>query len=265
MALRETFNEDAELYDRARPTYPPDLVAELGRAAGLGPGSRVLEVAPGTGQLTLPLAEFGGRVTAVELGAEMARVARRRLRGFPHVSVEVADFEEWPLPAEPFDLMVCATAWHWFAPDTRVERAADALAPGGLLGVVVTDHVAGGTTEFFHRSQECYQRWDPATPPGLLLKEAAEIPTRAEEFERCPRFENVTVTRYFQEITYTTDAYLDVLLTYSNHRALDAGRREGLLGCIRELIDSGYDGRVTKRYLHELITATRTESSRADL
>ena len=265
MGLRETFDQDAELYARARPTYPPDLVAQLARAAGLGPGRRVLEVAPGTGQLTVPLAEFGSRVTAVELGPDMAAVARRRLRAFPHVSVEVADFDEWPLPAEPFDLMVCATAWHWLDPDTRVEKAADALAPGGLLGVVVTDHVAGGTTEFFHRSQRCYQRWDPTTPPGLLLKEAAEIPTPSEEFERSPRFENVAVTRYFQEITYTTDAYLDVLLTYSNHRALDAGRREGLLACIRELIDSGYDGRVTKRYLHDLITATRTESSRVDL
>ncbi|MCW8376412.1 class I SAM-dependent methyltransferase [Streptomyces justiciae] len=265
MALRETFNEDAELYDRARPAYPPDLVGQLARASGLGPGRRVLEVAPGTGQLTLPLAEFGGQVTAVELGPDMAAVARRRLRDFPQVSVEVADFDDWPLPAEPFDLMVCATAWHWLDPARRVEKAADALAPGGLLGVIVTDHVAGGTTEFFHRSQQCYRRWDPATPPGLLLKEADEIPPPTEEFERCPRFENVAVTRYFQEITYTTDEYLDVLLTYSNHRALDTARREGLLACIRELIDSGYDGRVTKRYLHDLITATRTGSSPVDL
>lgn len=98
------------------------------------------------------------------------------------------------------------------------------------------------------------------TPPGLLLKEAAEIPTRTEEFEGCPRLADVEVIRYFQEITYTTDEYLDVLCTYSNHRALEASRRAGLLACVRELIDSGYDGRVTKRYLHDLITATRTEA-----
>lgn len=258
--LRATFNEDAELYDRARPGYPRALIEDLAGKASLGLGSRVLEVAAGTGKLTLPLAESGCRITAVELGDAMAAVARRRLGGFPDVEVQVAEFERWPLPREPFDLVVCATAFHWIDPAVRVEKAADALAPGGRLAVVTTDHVAGGTTEFFHRSQQCYQRWDPATPPGLLLREADEIPTETDEFERCPRFRNVEVIRHFQDITYTTDEYIDVLLTYSGHRALEAPRREGLLACLRELIDTGYGGRVTKRYLHQLITMTRVEA-----
>lgn len=259
MVLRETFDEVAELYDRARPRYPAALVAELARTAGLGPGRRVLEVAPGTGQLTVPLAEFGCRVTAVELGPALAAVARRRLREFPLAAVEVADFEGWPLPKEPFDVVVCATAWHWIDPAVRVEKAADALAPGGRLAVVVTHHVAGGTTEFFHRSQRCYERWDPDTPPGLLLKDAAEIPSETEEFERCPRWENIEVVRHFQDITYTADEYLDVLLTYSGHRALRQDLRHGLLACVRGLIEDQYGGSITKRHLHELITATRTE------
>lgn len=50
--LRDTFDEAADLYDRARPRYPQALVDDLVRAAGLGPGSRVLEIGPGTGQLT---------------------------------------------------------------------------------------------------------------------------------------------------------------------------------------------------------------------
>lgn len=66
--LRDTFDEAAALYDRARPRYPEPLVDDLARAAGLGPGSRVLEIAPGTGQLTVPLATSGCRLTAVELG-----------------------------------------------------------------------------------------------------------------------------------------------------------------------------------------------------
>jgi 16S rRNA A1518/A1519 N6-dimethyltransferase RsmA/KsgA/DIM1 with predicted DNA glycosylase/AP lyase activity len=79
--LRDTFNEAAELYDRARPRYPQALVADLTREAGLGPRGRVLEVAPGTGQLTVPLATSGCRLTAVELGPSMAAVARHNLRG----------------------------------------------------------------------------------------------------------------------------------------------------------------------------------------
>jgi ubiquinone/menaquinone biosynthesis C-methylase UbiE len=51
--LRDTFDGAAERYDRVRPRYPRPLVAELARVAGLGPDSRVLEIAPGTGQLTV--------------------------------------------------------------------------------------------------------------------------------------------------------------------------------------------------------------------
>lgn len=255
--LRETFNEAAELYDRARPGYPPDLVTELARVTGLGPGSRVLEAAPGTGQLTRELAAFGCHITAVELGDAMAAVARRRLGGFPRVDIRTAEFERWPLPEEPFDLVACATAFHWLDPAVRVEKAADALRPGGHLAVVVTHHVAGGSTDFFARAQECYERWDPATPPGLRLRPSAEIPSdTAEELEACPRFGDVTVTRFEQDITYTADQYIDVLLTYSGHRALDSTRREGLLACIRDLIETEHGGRVVKRYLRELSVAT---------
>lgn len=255
--LRETFNEVAELYDRARPRYPRPLVDELARVADLGPGSRVLEVAPGTGQLTVPLAEFGCRVTAVELGPAMAAVARRQLSEFPLAAVEVADFEHWPLPPEPFDLVVCATAFHWLDPAVRVAKPADALRPGGRLAVVTTEHVAGGSTDFFARAQRCYERWDPATPPGLRLQDESEIATDTAELERDGRFTNVVATRYLQDITYSADGYIDVLLTYSGHRALDEARREGLLACIRGLIENRYGGTVTKRYLHELVLATR--------
>ncbi|WP_043665842.1 class I SAM-dependent methyltransferase [Streptomyces xylophagus] len=256
--LRDTFDQVAERYDRARPRYPRPLVEELARTAGLGPHSRVLEIAPGTGQLTVPLAEFGCRLTAVELGPALAAVARRNLSAFPRVDVEVADFELWELPAEPFDLVVIATAYHWFDPGKFVAKAAAALRPGGHLAVVTTHHVAGGTQDFFDRMQRCYERWEPTTVPGFRSPTEDESATDTGEFERSAHFEDVTVRRGAQEITYTTDEYIDVVLTYSNHLALDEPSRQGLLACLRELLETRHGGRVTKRYFHELITATRT-------
>lgn len=257
--LRETFNEVAELYDRARPRYPASLVEELTRATDLGPDSRVLEIGPGTGQLTLPLAESGCRITAVELGDAMAQVARRRLRGFPRVDVRVADFERWELPDEPFDLVVCATAFHWIDPAVRLVKTARALRPGGHLALILTEHVAGGTEDFFRLAQECYERWDPATPPGLRLQPASEIVfAETSQLNGSDLFETPVPVRVTQDITYTADQYIDVLLTYSGHRALDAKARQGLLTSLRQLIDTRFGGTVTKRYLHELVVAART-------
>ncbi|GGZ36863.1 methyltransferase type 11 [Streptomyces inusitatus] len=252
--LSRTFDEDAELYDRARPGYPPELFEDLSGMAVIGPGRRVLEVGAGTGKATLPLAERGCRVTAVELGANMAAVARRNLAGFPAVEIVTADFESWPLPGEPFDAVLFATAFHWIDPAVRTAKAADALRPGGALAVVATQHVAGGSEEFFIEVQECYERFDPATPPGLRPPAAGDVDTsdHADEVARTGRFGPVALRRHEWELTYTTAQYLEVLRTYSGHRALPPKAREGLLECIATLIDGRYGGRVAKRYLTEL-------------
>jgi SAM-dependent methyltransferase len=187
-------------------------------------------------------------------------VARRKLARFGAVRVEVAAFEDWALPGQPFDTVLAATAFHWIDPAVRVGRCADALRDGGALATISTHHIAGGDEDFFVEVQACYERWDPATPPGLRLQSAAEIPMDASELERSGRFGPAVFHRYEWEVSYSTGDYLDLLLTYSGHRALSAELRDGLLGCIADLMESRYAGRIRKRYLSELRVAHRHET-----
>jgi SAM-dependent methyltransferase len=254
--LRRTFNEDAERYDRARPRYPAQMFDDLA-AAAVPAGARVLEIGCGTGQATVALAERGYRIVAVELGAAMATVARRNLARFDSVEVVTAAFEDWPLPDEPFDVVFSATAFHWVDPAVRVSKSADALRPGGVLATVATEHIAGGSEAFFASVQDCYERFDPATPPGLRLQSASDIPEDDRELASSGRFGSAWFHRYEWELSYSTAEYLDLLLTYSGHRALPAAQRSGLLNCIAGLIDGNHGGRVVKRYLTELRVAQR--------
>jgi SAM-dependent methyltransferase len=80
--LRGGFDADAEAYDRTRPVCPDVLFDDLVRLARLGRGDRVVEIGCGTGQATVPLASRGLAVTAVELGAALADLARHRVAGF---------------------------------------------------------------------------------------------------------------------------------------------------------------------------------------
>jgi SAM-dependent methyltransferase len=254
--LRTTFNEDAERYNRARPQYPVQMFDDL--AAAVAPaGARVLEIGCGTGQATVALAERGYRIVAVELGPDMATVARRNLARFDSVEVVTAAFEDWPLPDEPFDLVFSATAFHWVDPTVRVSKSAEALRSGGLLATVGTHHIAGGSEAFFVASQDCYERFDPATPPGLRQQSASEIPEDDRELTPSGAFGAARFHRYEWELAYSTAEYLDLLLTYSGHRALPAAQRNGLLTCIAGLIDGNHGGRVVKRYLTELRLAQR--------
>ncbi len=257
MELNETFNTVAELYDRARPRYPGTLYDDLASLTHTGPGARVLEIAPATGIVTVPLAQRGYRVTAVEMGMDLAEVARRNLITYPNATVEVARFEEWELPPEPFDLVCCATAFSWLDPDVRLEKCAGALKPGGHLAIWDTHHVAGGTSQFFVDVQECYERWDPATEPGLRLTPAQDITPKTYGIEDHPVFELLEIRDYVVTLPYTTSTYLDVLRTYSPTIALDEGLRHELLSCIEKLIDGRYGGRIKKTYLFQLVLARK--------
>jgi SAM-dependent methyltransferase len=252
--LRAIFDGDAERYQRARPGYPGALFADLRRLAEVGPGARVVEIGPGTGQATAELAAGGPDLVAVELGAALAAALRRRLTGVP---VVVSAFEDWPLPAEPFDTVVAFTSWHWLTPGVRAAKVAAALRPGGTLATVTTMHVRGGTAEFFDQAQACYLRWDPdVTQPEHLLP-LSTVPPDRDEIDDDDRFEPARRLRHEQDVPYSTQSYVDLLGTYSGHRALAADRRAGLLGCLARLIDGRHGGTIVKRYGYELRLARR--------
>ena len=256
MNLRQIFDEDAELYDRVRPGYPDAVFDDLLELAGAGGSVRVLEIGPGTGQATVPLAARGCDVLAVELGPSLAATLRRKVAGLP-VQVISGPFEESALPTGAFDLVASFTAWHWLTPDVRVRKAHAALRPGGCLATVTTTHVLGGSEQFFAEAQSCYERWDDDTPPGLRLQPSEEIEPPTDEVDRSPLFEPALRRVYHQDIGYSTTGYLDLLNTYSGHRAMPAERRAGLLTCLGNLIQARYRGSITKRYRYDLRVARR--------
>ncbi|CZR67498.1 uncharacterized protein PAC_17397 [Phialocephala subalpina] len=235
--LRATFTEDADLYDRSRPHYPAPLFADLATLAHLTPSSRILEIGSGTGRATIPLARLGCHITGIELGNEMAAVARRNLSAFPEAEIVVLTFEDWRLPEDKFDLVVSVAAWHWVEEDIRMEKAADALREGGV--------------------QRLYEKFGLAPVAGLRLPAAKDIPGDAGEFEREERFGKVRFRHYEWEETYSTQEYLNVLLTYSNHRLLEEGIKEGLLSSIADLINRKYGGKIAKRYMVQTAVAKK--------
>ena len=85
------FGAVAELYDRARPGYPPQaLEFVLPTDPGL-----VLELGAGTGQLTRSLTGRRVKVIAMDPDAHMLAVLRERL---PGVEVRRGSAEQIPLP-----------------------------------------------------------------------------------------------------------------------------------------------------------------------
>jgi SAM-dependent methyltransferase len=124
------FSASAGDYERARPEYPPEAVEFVLHQFGLQRGSRVLDLAAGTGKLTRLLAEAGMSVLAVEPLAEM----RERI-GEGIEAVE-GTAETVPAPDGVFDAVTVAQAFHWFDGDKALAEIHRVLRPGGGLALV---------------------------------------------------------------------------------------------------------------------------------
>jgi SAM-dependent methyltransferase len=130
------FNEVAVEYDRNRPSYPDVLVDRACVVAGIGGGDRVFEIGCGTGQLTRSLLARGLRVTALEPGDQLIRVAGENLKGAGDVEFVHARLEDMQLSREGYGAVFSASAIHWVDPDLSWRKIADALAPNGTLALM---------------------------------------------------------------------------------------------------------------------------------
>lgn len=254
----ESFNEVAALYDRARPPYPEQVIDDLLALTGIRPGADVLEIGCGTGQITVPLAERGLRITALEPGGELAAIAAAKLAAYPDAVVIERRFEDYELPARRFDMVVSATAFHWVDPRIRVVKSATALKSGAYLAIIHTHWSVGKHRDAFAtRSQSCYERWVPDAEPGFVPPTIDQLPASRPELEESPAFALIEHRFYEQVSHYATASYLDLLRTFSNIRGLDAAARDGLLACLRQLIEREFGGTLTRSDTRELWLARR--------
>ena len=256
-ALRGTFDEIPELYDRARPRYPDRLFHDLVALAELSHGARLLEIGCGTGQATIPLAERGFEIVCVELGAGLAALARRTLASFPGIDVVNATFESWEADGT-FDVVVAFTAFHWIDPDVRYAKPASLLRPAGSLAVVTTQHVLPEDGDpFFAEVQEDYDAVVPSDdnrPPPR----PDEVGDLSVEFETSGHFAETVVRRYIWDVDYSAAAYIDLLETFSGHRGVwDEDTRRRLYDRITRRIAARPNGTVRRTSMALLHVARR--------
>ncbi len=254
---RCTFDTVAELYDRARRRYPDEVVDALVDLAGVRAGASVVEVGCGTGQATVRLAERGLRTTCVELGGQLAAIARRNLGRFPDVEVVHADFEEWQPPRRDYDAVQVFNPFHWLDPARRYDLTASLLRPGGSLAFVEPHHVvpAGGDS-IFHEMQDDYRAVGLCgdSPP----RAPEDLPDLRAEIEASGLYAEVVVERHLFARVYTAEEFIALMDTASDHRLLPDDVREELHRLKRQRIDARPGGTVTMTFLALLHAARRS-------
>jgi len=116
-----------------------DRALHLVDGLGLPPGSRILELGCGSGDLSVRLARSGHAVTATDtVEAMLQRTQNRAKSEGCEIGTRYADAHALPFPSESFDLVVALGVIPWLhSPRDAVVEAARVLRTGGFAIVSV--------------------------------------------------------------------------------------------------------------------------------
>ena len=213
------FASAADAYERSRPSYAEDAVAELG-LSGL-----IADVAAGTGKLTRFLLPFGD-VVAIEPVAEMRAHAARLAPALG------ATAEALPLRDGAVDAVTVGQAFHWFDAPRALAEVARVLRPGGTLAMLWNERdnrapwVEAVTTAIH------------ACDPGTAYEKDVDWPAVVAA---SGRFTDVEVRTYEHDHPMDVDLVVERAMSTSYVAAGPAAQRARLADQIRSILD-GFEG-----------------------
>lgn len=221
---------DAVDYDELRPGYAPEAVAWVSQTSGLGPGSRVLDLAAGTGQLSTRFVLLGLDLVAVEPASNMRAILQQRA---PSAHILGGSAEEIPLESGSVDAVVVGNAFHHFdrsaafAEIRRVLRTKGALALFWVWPLEKEQLLIPGMREIYDLVEET----QTGSAIAMAYRSWAKPPDDAEGFGPFER-------RQFRLTHVLPSARLaDLWATSSDVASLPPTSRSRLLDRIRSLAD----------------------------
>jgi SAM-dependent methyltransferase len=273
----QVFDDVAEDYDRERRGYPDELIDAACERGGLRTGDAVVEVGCGTGLLTVALLARGLRVEAVDPGANMLQLARRRVGEGADVRFHHGRFEDVALPAGAYAAVFAATAFHWIEPRVGWARAAELLAPAGMLALLQYCDVWDARTvddwQALHAAvarvaPEIGARWPELRDEDSILTGAVARSDNISAVwswmgrheltvpEAARLFDDVGVTAVRVQTEQTGDQLNAYLRTTSLYRRLEADQRPALEAENRAVADRA-GGLLRSSELAVLVTGRR--------
>jgi SAM-dependent methyltransferase len=222
----QAFGGAADVYERVRPGYPREAIDWFAEVLDLG---TVVDLAAGTGKLTVPLLAVAGRVIAVEPSEGMLAILRRVA---PDAEAIAGTAESIPLPDASADAVVVAQAFHWFSNDAALAEIHRVLRPGGALGLVWNRRVLTDPAHaVLEKTLEPWKGDAPRHRDG----------TWAAVLERTPLFEALARTELPNDHELPPGGLEDRAASTSYMAALPANRRREALADVRD-----YEARAAK-------------------
>jgi SAM-dependent methyltransferase len=235
------FGAQADAYDELRPGYPDSAVRwALEPVADRRP-IRVLDLAAGTGKLTIVAVRLGADVVAVEPDPAMLERLRRRL---PDVRALPGTAEQIPLRDGAVNAVLVGQAMHWFDRDRALPEIARVLAPGGVLAAL-------------WNSEDSSVDWVAGLVGAARSSSSLDdLRTRATTMEPHPLFPVIDDGEFSNTVPHDVESLVAMMATHSHILVLDDDERRRLLDRLRAYLHERPET-ATGRFDLPLITIAR--------
>ncbi len=232
-----------------------ETVPLLQDAAGIRPGSTVLDIGCGPGHVAGALAEAGAIVTGIDFSARMVEVARRH---YPEAAFQEANAEQLPFGDASFEAVVSNFVVHHLArPDVVFREVCRVLNPGGRFAFVVFERPEAQSSigAFFEAVAAHHDSDELPQGPLFGAERSAYVAPLNESGLSDLHFE----THDILWRSDTVDPVLQAFLEWGNIAALPQDVQQKIELTARENLDSYRDGG-SYAFPHAVLLGTAVKS-----
>lgn len=207
--IEKVFDDNAEAYDRVGPSIYEHFGRRLVNWLSLKPGTKMLDIATGTGAVLLPAARLlgsKGHITGIDLSDGLLRQAEAlaRAEGLTNVELHKMDAEHLEFHDQTFDFVTCAFSLYFFPNmEAALHEMHRVCKPGGWLGLTVFDRTPPPFDPLFPIAMQqfaAYQGkvWMP--PHGMSF-----APEELEDFLKRHRWQSIETHSEKVTFIYTSE------------------------------------------------------------
>jgi SAM-dependent methyltransferase len=215
----DLYRGTAAFYARYRPPYPASLLEDLAARLPVSGRGRLLDLACGTGQVALPLAERFTKVVAVDQEEEMVAYGRAEADAAGVANIRwIVDSAETVGVEGPFELVTIGNAFHRLKRQVVAERVFSLLEAGGGIALLWSDPLGRGDSEWQSAMGALFDHWmsklqiTDRVPAGW---QAAMDQRPHEEVLVRAGFEYLGKYKFFSDQTWTVETFTGLVYSTS--------------------------------------------------
>ncbi len=228
--FRRVFDTIPDQFDKCRPRYSEELFDFLNDRAGIGPGKRVLEIGPGTGQATEPVLKTGCEYHAIELGEHLYRKMKEKYGMLQNFNIVNDDFITHDFGDMKFDMIYSAATIQWIPQDIAFAKTFELLKPGGNLAMMLT------SSEYKSDNETLYERiqalYDEYYKPDIPYTHGKFNYTAAQEYG----YTDVEKYEFKGQRVFNADEYIQFSGTHCDHITIPEPIRSEFFGKLKEAV-----------------------------